>query len=127
MSTPQAPNSGTSAATNAATGAPRPPMISTADALATLLAAAQPLTQTETLSTFDALNRVLAVEVVSPLDVPPMNTSAMDGYAVRAADLHQGSRRLPVSQRIPAGHAPQPLAAGTAARIFTGAPVPPGI
>lgn len=126
MSTPQAPNSGTRAATNAATGAPRPPMISTADALATLLAAAQPLTQTETLSTFDALNRVLAVEVVSPLDVPPMNTSAMDGYAVRAADLHQGSRRLPVSQRIPAGHAPQPLTAGTAARIFTGATVPPG-
>ncbi|WP_027818357.1 molybdopterin molybdotransferase MoeA [Paraburkholderia bannensis] len=101
-------------------------MISTADALATLLAAAQPLAQTETLSTFDALNRVLATEVVSPLDVPPMNTSAMDGYAVRVADLAQGSRRLPVSQRIPAGHAPQPLAAGTAARIFTGASVPPG-
>ncbi|WP_456307194.1 molybdopterin molybdotransferase MoeA [Paraburkholderia bannensis] len=101
-------------------------MISTADALATLLAAAQPLAQTETLSTFDALNRVLAAEVVSPLDVPPMNTSAMDGYAVRVADLAQGSRRLSVSQRIPAGHAPQPLAAGTAARIFTGASVPPG-
>ncbi|WP_338019277.1 gephyrin-like molybdotransferase Glp [Paraburkholderia tagetis] len=107
-------------------------MLSTADALATLLAAAKPLTDaahgnaTETLSTFDALNRVLAVEVVSPLDVPPMHTSAMDGYAVRVADLAQGSRRLPVSQRIPAGHAPQPLAAGTAARIFTGATVPPG-
>jgi len=107
-------------------------MLSTADALATLLAAAKPLTDTasanatETLSTFDALNRVLAAEVVSPLDVPPMHTSAMDGYAVRVADLAQGSRRLPVSQRIPAGHAPQPLAAGTAARIFTGATVPPG-
>lgn len=107
-------------------------MLSTADALATLLAAAKPLTAaasadaTETVSTFDALNRVLAVEVVSPLDVPPMHTSAMDGYAVRVADLAQGSRRLPVSQRIPAGHAPQPLAAGTAARIFTGATVPPG-
>ena len=107
-------------------------MLSTTDALATLLAAAKPLTDatggnaTETLSTFDALNRVLAVEVVSPLDVPPMHTSAMDGYAVRVADLAQGSRRLPVSQRIPAGHAPQPLAAGTAARIFTGATVPPG-
>jgi molybdopterin molybdotransferase len=107
-------------------------MLSTADALATLLAAAKPLTgaahdhATETLSTFDALNRVLAAEVVSPLDVPPMHTSAMDGYAVRVADLAQGSRRLPVSQRIPAGHAPQPLAAGTAARIFTGATVPPG-
>jgi molybdopterin molybdotransferase len=107
-------------------------MISTADALATLLAAAKPLTETasgantETLSTFDALNRVLAAEVVSSLDVPPMHTSAMDGYAVRVTDLTQGSRRLPVSQRVPAGHAPQPLAAGTAARIFTGATVPPG-
>jgi molybdopterin molybdotransferase len=101
-------------------------MLSTADALATLLAAAKALTGTETLPTADALNRVLAEDVVSPLDVPPMNTSAMDGYAVRVADLAQGSRHLPVSQRIPAGHAPQPLAAGTAARIFTGATVPPG-
>ncbi|CAG9275057.1 Molybdopterin molybdenumtransferase [Paraburkholderia unamae] len=116
MSTPTSPSS----------AAPRAPMLSTADALATLLAAAQPLAGTETLSTFDALNRVLAADVVSPLDVPPMNTSAMDGYAVRVADLAQGSRHLPVSQRIPAGHAPEALAAGTAARIFTGATVPPG-
>jgi len=101
-------------------------MLSTADALATLLGAANAVAGTETLPTLAALNRVLAVDVVSPLDVPPMNTSAMDGYAVRIADLTQGERRLPVSQRIPAGHAPQPLAAGTAARIFTGATVPPG-
>jgi molybdopterin molybdotransferase len=101
-------------------------MLSTADALATLLGAASAVAGKETLPTLDALNRVLAVDVVSPLDVPPMNTSAMDGYAVRIADLIQGERRLPVSQRIPAGHAPQPLAAGTAARIFTGATVPPG-
>ncbi|WP_043203648.1 molybdopterin molybdotransferase MoeA [Paraburkholderia acidipaludis] len=105
-------------------------MLSTADALATLLGAAQSIAgtanATETLPTLDALNRVLAADVVSPLDVPPMHTSAMDGYAVRVADLVQGNRRMPVSQRIPAGHAPQPLAAGTAARIFTGATVPPG-
>jgi molybdopterin molybdotransferase len=101
-------------------------MLSTADALATLLGAASAVAGKETLPTLEALNRVLAVDVVSPLDVPPMNTSAMDGYAVRIADLTQGERRLPVSQRIPAGHAPQPLAAGTAARIFTGATVPPG-
>ena len=101
-------------------------MLSTADALATLLGAASAVTGAETLATLDALNRVLAVDVVSPLDVPPMNTSAMDGYAVRIADLTQGERRLPVSQRIPAGHAPQPLVPGTAARIFTGATVPPG-
>ncbi|HWX10444.1 MAG TPA: gephyrin-like molybdotransferase Glp [Trinickia sp.] len=113
MSTPQAP-------------AARGPLVSTADALATLLEAARPVSGTETISTLDALNRVLAMDVVSGLDVPPMNTSAMDGYAVRSTDLSHGDRRLPVSQRIAAGHAPEPLAAGTAARIFTGAPVPPG-
>jgi molybdopterin molybdotransferase len=101
-------------------------MLSTADALATLLGAACAVDGTQTLPTLEALNRVLAADVVSPLDVPPMNTSAMDGYAVRIADLAQAERRLPVSQRIPAGHAPEPLAAGTAARIFTGATVPPG-
>lgn len=101
-------------------------MLSTADALATLLAAARPLAGVETLPTLDALNRVLATDVVSPLDVPPMNTSAMDGYAVRVADLAHGTVRLRVSQRIPAGHAPQPLEPGTVARIFTGATVPPG-
>ncbi|EEA00083.1 molybdenum cofactor synthesis domain protein [Burkholderia sp. H160] len=100
-------------------------MLATADALAILLDAARPIDGTETLPTLDALNRVLAADVTSPLDVPPMNTSAMDGYAVRIADLAHGSR-LPVSQRIPAGHAPGPLAPGSAARIFTGATVPAG-
>ncbi|MBN3805287.1 molybdopterin molybdotransferase MoeA [Paraburkholderia sp. Ac-20336] len=100
-------------------------MLATADALAILLDAARPIDGIETLPTLDALNRVLAADVTSPLDVPPMNTSAMDGYAVRLADLAHGSR-LPVSQRIPAGHAPAPLQSGTAARIFTGATVPPG-
>ena len=104
----------------------RAPLVSTADALATLLAAVRPVSGTQTIPTLDALDRVLAADVVSGLDVPPMNTSAMDGYAVRIADLSHGGRCLPVSQRIAAGHAPEPLAAGTAARIFTGAPVPPG-
>ncbi|WP_429363715.1 molybdopterin molybdotransferase MoeA [Paraburkholderia sp. MM5496-R1] len=100
-------------------------MLATADALAILLDAARALDDIETLPTLDALNRVLATDVTSPLDVPPMNTSAMDGYAVRIADLVHGSR-LPVSQRIPAGHAPTPLAPNSAARIFTGATVPAG-
>ena len=83
-------------------------MLSTADALATLLGAAVPVDGVETLATLDALNRVLATDVMSSLDVPPMNTSSMDGYAMRAADLApHGDRRLPVSQRIPAGHAPR--------------------
>ncbi|WP_345814294.1 gephyrin-like molybdotransferase Glp [Paraburkholderia sp. PREW-6R] len=101
-------------------------MLSTADALATLLSAASPIAGTESLPTLEALNRVLSADVTSPLDVPPMNTSSMDGYAVRSADLAEGNRTLRVSQRIPAGHAPQPLEAGTVARIFTGATVPPG-
>ncbi|MFM0336499.1 molybdopterin molybdotransferase MoeA [Paraburkholderia fungorum] len=101
-------------------------MLSTADALATLLVAAEPIAGTEVIATLEALNRVLAKDVVSPLDVPPMNTASMDGYAVSTADLADGNRRLPVSQRIPAGHAPEPLKTRTAARIFTGATVPPG-
>ena len=109
------------------TPTPRAPMLSTAEALATLLSAASPIPGTESIPTLDALNRVLSVDVTSPLDVPPMNTSSMDGYAIRTEDLAtDGKRRLPVSQRIPAGHAPEPLKPGTAARIFTGATVPPG-
>ena len=105
---------------------PRAPLLSTADALAALLTAAVPLAETESVSTLDALGRVLAADIASELDVPPADTSAMDGYAVRVADLTHGDRRLPISQRIPAGQSPQPLAAGTAARIFTGAQLPPG-
>ncbi|CAE6774816.1 Molybdopterin molybdenumtransferase [Paraburkholderia aspalathi] len=109
------------------TPTPRAPMLSTAEALATLLSAASPIPGTESIPTLDALNRVLSADVISPLDVPPMNTSSMDGYAIRTEDLAtDGDRRLPVSQRIPAGHAPEPLKPGTAARIFTGATVPPG-
>ncbi|VVE31721.1 molybdopterin molybdenumtransferase MoeA [Pandoraea iniqua] len=101
-------------------------MLSTQEALDAVLAAARPLGQTETVDTLAANGRVLAADVVATLDVPPMDTSAMDGYAVRRADLTGEETVLPVSQRIPAGHAPEPLAAGTAARIFTGAPVPAG-
>jgi len=104
----------------------RAPLLSTAEALSALLAAAAPVAETESVSTRDALGRVLAADIASTLDVPPVHTSAMDGYAVRAADLTHGERRLPMSQRVAAGQSPQPLAEGTAARIFTGAPVPPG-
>lgn len=101
-------------------------MLSTQQALTALLDAVRPLTGTETVDTLQAVGRVLAQDVVSPLDVPPRDTSAMDGYAVRRADMTAEPTTLPISQRIPAGHAPQPLAAGTAARIFTGAPLPAG-
>ena len=103
--------------------APRKPLIPLDDALASLLAQIEPLAGTETLATADARGRVLAGDLVSPVDVPPADNSAMDGYALRAADL---AALLPVTQRIPAGTVPAPLPAGEAARIFTGAQVPPG-
>ncbi len=96
------------------------------DALAHLLAAVQPLAQTESVPTAQALGRVLAVDVVAALDVPPGDNSAMDGYAVRALDVPEPGTVLPVSQRIPAGVVGEPLQPGTAARIFTGAQIPVG-
>jgi molybdopterin molybdotransferase len=69
---------------------------------------------------------VLAEPVVSAIAVPPLDNSGMDGYAVRCADLGAIPGTLPVSQRIQAGQVGLPLQPGTAARIFTGAPVPPG-
>ena len=96
------------------------------DALARLLAAAAPLGRTEPVDTFDADGRVLAQDLVSALQVPPQDNSSMDGYAVRSADVTAAGVVLPVSQRIAAGHAGAPLAPGSAARIFTGAPMPAG-
>ncbi len=96
------------------------------EALAELLAHAQPLDGSDTVSTFDADGRVLRADAISALQVPPQDNSAMDGYALRCADGAAGGAVLPVSQRIPAGSVGAPLQPGTAARIFTGAPVPPG-
>ena len=97
-------------------------------ALDALLAAARPLCveETQAVSTFDALGRVLAQDLVSPLDVPPADNTSMDGYAMRVADVPAPGTVLPVKQRIPAGAAPHPLEPGTAARIFTGAFIPEG-
>lgn len=103
--------------------AKKPALTPLDDALASLLAQVRPLHRHETLPTTAARGRVLAADLISPVDVPPADNSAMDGYALRAADAAQ---LLPVTQRIPAGSVPQPLAAGEAARIFTGAQVPPG-
>ena len=101
-------------------------LLSLDEALARLLAVVQPLGAVETVSTFDALGRVLAADVASLLDVPPADNTSMDGYALRAADVPAAGTVLPVSQRIPAGVVGAPLASGTAARIFTGAQVPAG-
>ncbi len=104
----------------------RPPLLALDDAMARLLAYAVPLTETDSVSTFDADGRVLAQDVVSQLQVPPQDNSAMDGYAVSVADLQRPEISLVVSQRIPAGTYGQALQAGHVARIFTGAPIPPG-
>jgi molybdopterin molybdotransferase len=80
----------------------------------------------ETVSTFAARGRFLAEDVRSQIDVPPADNSAMDGYALRAADVARPGTVLPVSQRIVAGSIGAPLATGTAARIFTGAQIPAG-
>lgn len=92
------------------------------DALSALLADIHPLTS-ERIALTDAPGRVLAEDVSAQLDVPGFDNSAMDGYALRAADA---GKRLPVNQRIAAGVPATPLAPGTCARIFTGGEIPPG-
>jgi molybdopterin molybdotransferase len=106
----------------------RPTLLSLDDVLQRLLAVAHErvLPDVEKVDTFDSLGRVLARGVVSALDVPPADNTAMDGYAMRAADVPAAGTLLPVSQRIPAGVVGDALQPGTAVRIFTGAQVPPG-
>ena len=101
-------------------------MLSFDEALERLLAGAKPVAQVEEVDTLSACGRVLARPQVSTLDVPPLDNTSMDGYAVRCADVPAPGARLRMAQRIPAGSVGLPLAPGTAARIFTGAPVPPG-
>lgn len=103
------------------------------EARARLMAAGGTITlDAESVPTLTAAGRVLAEDVVSPVAVPPCDNSAMDGYALRCADIsahrkdRQSAARLPVAQRIAAGAVGTPLLPGTAARIFTGAPIPPG-
>lgn len=99
------------------------PLLPLAEALSRILAAARPEQDTLESPLIDALGSVLAEDIISPIDVPGDDNSAMDGYALRAAEAGQP---LTVSQRIAAGSTGTLLAQGTAARIFTGAPVPPG-
>ncbi|RYF81028.1 MAG: molybdopterin molybdenumtransferase MoeA [Comamonadaceae bacterium] len=103
----------------------RPPLRSLDEVLSQLLARA-PVLGAESVSTFDADGRVLAQDLVAALTVPPADNSAMDGYAVRAADCAAPGAVLRVTQRIAAGTVGAPLQPGEAARIFTGAPIPPG-
>lgn len=95
------------------------------EALDFLLSRARPVAGKESLPLEQALGRVLAEPVRSRVDVPPWDNSAMDGYAVSLKDLSDDPC-LRVAQRIPAGASGNPLEVRTAARIFTGAPLPPG-
>jgi molybdopterin molybdotransferase len=101
-------------------------LVSVDEALDVLLAGAKPVAEFEQVPTLEATGRVLARTQASAMDVPPLDNSAMDGYALRIADVAAPEARLRVAQRIAAGAVGGPLEPGTAARIFTGAPIPAG-
>ena len=122
-----------SSSPSSASLSPRParqPLLPLDDALVQLLSGVKPLGHSETVATFDADGRVLAQDLLSGLQVPAADNSSMDGYAMRCADVTEAGQVLRVSQRIAAGSqeasAGHALATGTVARIFTGAPIPPG-
>ena len=101
-------------------------LLAFADARNALLASVRPLTEHEDLDVADAFGRVLATDLRSPIAVPGFTNAAMDGYAVRAAEVPHAGITLPVTLRIAAGDPPAVLPQGGAARIFTGAAVPAG-
>jgi len=101
-------------------------LLSVDEALEVLLSGARPVTESEDAPTLEATGRVLSRAQFSGMDVPPMDNSAMDGYAVRVADVKAPETRLRVAQRIAAGTVGRALEPGSAARIFTGAPIPTG-
>ena len=105
----------------------QPALLSVDVAVATLLDHARPLMDSERVTLGAAAGRILARDLMSPIDVPGFDNSAMDGYALHSRDLALArSAGLVISQRIPAGVQGKPLQPGSAARIFTGAPVPEG-
>ena len=105
-------------------------MLSVEEALERVLLAFQPLPP-ERIPVLETLGRVLTEDVVADLDVPPLTNTAMDGYAVRAEDTSRASRENPVRLRIignlTAGRTTQvAVTAGSAIRLMTGVPIPPG-
>ncbi|WP_295400112.1 gephyrin-like molybdotransferase Glp [uncultured Thiocystis sp.] len=109
-----------------APAAEKRPTLTKQEAIDFLLSRVQPIVDTESITTDTALGRVLAAPVTSAIDVPGWDNSAMDGYAIRHADLAAEDGWLRVGQRIPTGSTGVDLEPGTAARIFTGAPTPGG-
>ena len=107
------------------------PMFSVQQAEEIIIGLVQPLEETEVVELSSAVGRVLATPAIASLDFPHWDNSAMDGYAVRFADVENCERAQPavlnIVEEIPAGYQPQyPIQAGLAARIFTGAMMPPG-
>ena len=104
----------------------KPPMLTAQQALDHLLSHAKPVAEHDSVPMQASLGRILAEHVNSLVDVPPLDNTSMDGYAVRTADTQKPGSILKIAQRIPAGSVGTELQAGTVARIFTGAPVPLG-
>ena len=102
------------------------PLLDIAQARTLAVALVRPLTRREDVRVEDASGCALTEDLYAHLPLPPFDQSAMDGYAYAAASLSKDSRHLRVVQYVEAGSAPQPLVPGEAARIFTGAPLPPG-
>lgn len=106
---------------------PADALLRTEAAVAALTAAVAPVEGVEDVALFDADGRVLAGDLVAQRTVPPLDNAAVDGYAVRSADLVIDETRLPVGGRVAAGSTlGRPIRPGEAVRIFTGAPVPEG-
>src|SRR6478752_5784986 len=103
------------------------PMMSVDEAVGLITTRVNAIADLETVTLVDADGRVLARDVAAPLPLPPFTNSAVDGYAVRNADLPDGGEQaFPLDGRIQAGGlALAPIKAGHTARIFTGAPMPP--
>ena len=101
-------------------------MLSVNEAISRLLGNSKCLVDIESIDLIDATGRTLAADIIAPIDVPPADNSAMDGYAIRFSDWQDPAGGIPLSQRITAGSVPKELEPGCAARIFTGAEVPPG-
>jgi molybdopterin molybdotransferase len=110
---------------------PAPSMLTVDAAVERVLSAFSPVREHERLALDEALGRVLVEDVSADLDLPPFDTTAMDGYAVRAEDLRASEKERPATLEVigavPAGRtAETPLGSGQAYRILTGAPMPPG-
>ena len=103
------------------------PLMSVEEAIAAMCEETWTVTRSRMAVLPEAGDRILAEDLVSPIDVPGFDNSAMDGYALRIDDLETArTQGLPVSQRIAAGMAGSALKPGSCARIFTGAPLPDG-